>query len=936
MKYLFVLVVLLFLSLSVVSASDNKIEHITEYTLEKTTPNTEKVVTSTEEKQIEKDVKNFNTTKKENKKINKKIIPQNTKTATVSITDYATLNNTLTNPDSEDITINILNNITLGGSTKVNNTIKTLTINGNQKTINGNNQYQFLIIPSETTININNITITNCNATDGGAIYNKGESLTITNSILINNSATNYGGAIYNNNTTMILTNNTFTHNSVTGEKYGGAIYNTKNATVILTNNTFTHNTAEYYGGAIYNNNATMSLTNNTLTNNTANSGGAIYNYNNATMTLTNNTLTNNTATATGNTHYGGGAIYNRNANMTLTNNTLTNNTATGYGGAVYNRDNATMTLNNNTLTQNNANNGGGAIYNRNSNIALTNNTLTQNNANYYGGAIYNNGTANMILTNNILTQNNANNSGAIYNNATTNINKIENTEFNNNTPANFIIEDNMIKLNSTDNFISIGNFTITTDNTTYTGNGLENLSKYNIPSDSENVKLILNGTDTKTTNNTFILKETKKEVNMTVTDNKNGTIKVNLTTNDNKSVPNAPVNVTLANGTIIADGITDENGTVNITIPLPPGTYNITVSYPGNKIYKNKTTTTSINIPKYTPVIKLAPIKCIIGENITLTASLTDKNENPITGGNLVFKLNGKTLRTDGRFDSTAPPLKIQVKNGTATYTITTDLYLRNAKNLTASHSGTSKYEESKNEAVQAQIQKRYANLTVTATPTKQQQYQTITFTATIKDTTRNDKNTALINQNTSVMFKVNGNTLKDDKGQIIYVPVDKDSKASYNYTIPAGTGGITANKEVRDYNVDAIFTGINYYPGSRNTTKFNVERSPITININEAKVNTANILSLNATIKDYKANNVIGTNKYTIKINSKSYTDNNGKAVYWNAKDGEINLSGIQIDPKTTIKRVMIVTGERQSYLEGRTETTNIIRTEYVCILI
>ena len=52
------------------------------------------------------------------------------------------------------------------------------------------------------------------------------------------------------------------------------------------------------------------------------------------------------------------------------------------------------------------------------------------------------------------------------------------------------------------------------------------------------------------------------------------------------------------------------------------------------------------------------------------------------------------------------------------------------------------------------------------------------------------------------------------------------------------------------------------------------------------------------------------------------------NGGSVYWNAKNGEINLSGIQIDPKTTIKRVMVVTGERQAYLEGRAETTTIVR--------
>ena len=69
-------------------------------------------------------------------------------------------------------------------------------------------------------------------------------------------------------------------------------------------------------------------------------------------------------------------------------------------------------------------------------------------------------------------------------------------------------------------------------------------------------------------------------------------------------------------------------------------------------------------------------------------------------------------------------------------------------------------------------------------------------------------------------------------------------------------------------------------------------------------------------------------GTNKYTIKVNGRSYTDKNGKPVYWSAKNGVVDLTGIQIDPKTTIKRVMVVTGERQAYLEGRNETTNIIR--------
>ena len=177
--------------------------------------------------------------------------------------------------------------------------------------------------------------------------------------------------------------------------------------------------------------------------------------------------------------------------------------------------------------------------------------------------------------------------------------------------------------------------------------------------------------------------------------------------------------------------------------------------------------------------------------------------------------------------------------------------------------------------------------------------------------------------------MFKINGNTLRNSTGQIIYVPVNNNKQAIYNYVVPAGTGGITASKAVRDYKVDAIFVGDNYYPGARNNTKFNVERSATYVNITEARVTSGNVLSVKATLKDFKGNNLIGTNKVTIKINGKNYVDpKNGKAKYWSVKDGVVNLSGIQVDPKTTIKRVMVVTGERQAYTEGRNETTKIIR--------
>ena len=384
----------------------------------------------------------------------------------------------------------------------------------------------------------------------------------------------------------------------------------------------------------------------------------------------------------------------------------------------------------------------------------------------------------------------------------------------------------------------------------------------------------------------------------------------------------------------------------VNIlTSNMPSGKYQFVLNYTGNNKYPafHIKGTLTINI-KHRTIITLKQVWGVIGEKITLNATITDSYGRPVNGGNLVFKLNGKTLRTDGRFDSNAPARKFPVKNGQITYTITADLYLRNTKNLTASYSGTKKYTEEKSPTVIAQIQKRSAMVTVTSTPSKAKQYETLTFKITAKDTTKNAKNNTAISQNTKIMLKINGNTLKDNKGNIIYLKMDKNNQATYKYTIPAGMAGITSNKAVRNYIVTAVFVGDNYYPGTKNTTTFQVERSPTTIIIHEAtvsdnvtitpgKVTSKTLLNINATLKDYKGNNLFGTNKVTIKINGKNYVDpNTNQAKYWNVKNGVVILKDVQVDYKTTVKRVMVVTGERQAYMEGRAETTDI---KYIQIL-
>ena len=133
----------------------------------------------------------------------------------------------------------------------------------------------------------------------GGAIINHGANFTIINSTFTNNTAYRSGGAIYNHDKSSYssgtynfkVINSTFTNNTA---QWGGAIYNFGNSSTI-TNSEFIGNIASRYGGAI-DNYGNLTLTDSSFTNNRAGRGGAIYNTANANMTLLRNTMSGNSA----------------------------------------------------------------------------------------------------------------------------------------------------------------------------------------------------------------------------------------------------------------------------------------------------------------------------------------------------------------------------------------------------------------------------------------------------------------------------------------------------------------------------------------------------------------------------------------------------------------------------------------------------------------
>jgi len=133
-------------------------------------------------------------------------------------------------------------------------------------------------------------------------------------------------------------------------------------------------------------------------------------------------------------------------------------------------------------------------------------------------------------------------------------------------------------------------------------------------------------------------------------------------------------------------------------------------------------------------------------------------------------------------------------------------------------------------------------------------------------------------------VTFKVDGKTLKDTNGKVIYAKIINGTATIENYTVPdTWKEGST---------IQAI------YSGSTQCDKLNSEKTEITIN-KEAPTFTidpvepatiGDTITLKATITDN--NKVINTGKVVFKINGKTVKDANGKVIYAKVVNGTVSV--------------------------------------------
>ena len=154
------------------------------------------------------------------------------------------------------------------------NITKTLTINGNNHNIDGNNLARIFNVKGNLTLNF--ITFVNCYADEyGGAVYNSGN-LSVGNCSFVNCSARSSGGAIDNWYGNLSVGNCSFVNCSAGSS--GGAVYNSGNLSV---GNCSFVNCSANYGGAVNSWYGNLSFVSSRFVNCSASYlGGAIDNYN--------------------------------------------------------------------------------------------------------------------------------------------------------------------------------------------------------------------------------------------------------------------------------------------------------------------------------------------------------------------------------------------------------------------------------------------------------------------------------------------------------------------------------------------------------------------------------------------------------------------------------------------------------------------------------
>ena len=286
-----------------------------------------------------------------------------------------------------------------------------LTVNG---TITGNTAQQGggVYIRGGTLTMSDTATINGNKASgDGGGVYvaSNASTFTMTGGTLSENEAGSSGGAVYVYDGKFIMDDGTISEN--TANVNGGGIYVTDGATVTMSGGTIGGNKASQDGGGVYitGNASTFTMNDGKIGDeniaNIAQNGGGVYVKDNSTFTMTGGEINNNKAIVGDAQYPGQGAgVYVNSAKLEISGEAkISGNNAAVSGGGIYiykGSADATLTMTGGEISENVAVEKGGGVYNQGGTLTMSDGTIvgtiSYNEAKNGGGVYLEGGTFEM------------------------------------------------------------------------------------------------------------------------------------------------------------------------------------------------------------------------------------------------------------------------------------------------------------------------------------------------------------------------------------------------------------------------------------------------------------------------------------------------------------------------------------------------------------
>ena len=354
---------------------------------------------------------------------------------------------------------------------------------------------------------------------------------------------------------------------------------------------------------------------------------------------------------------------------------------------------------------------------------------------------------------------------------------------------------------------------------------------------------------------------------------------------------------VKLTNGTIYKNYFNKQNGV-----------YPVEARYLGTSKYNKDTDNTTVEVIKLETRVDLTDMEAVIGDTIEFVAKVTDENNHKVTEGTVVIKLNGVTLK-----DANGTPVSAKVENGVAKVKFTVPLSWRGSSyNITAVYSGTNRiYEASRGGPNKLTMKYRTANINLAVSPGTSSMDKTVKFIATVTDNSTKAKL-----QNGVVIFKLNGQTLKDASGNPIQVQV-VNGQAVFNYTVPDGM-------KARNYTINATYSYKDFYGAKANAT---LTIEPVDTHFNVTATVSNGKLSIKGKLLDPSNHATVGTTSSCIKINGETYGKDSGTSTFA-IVNGTVDIT-VDIPTKfanTTIRTLEMVAGATYAYNACRQNITDI----------